>query len=87
MSKVILRVCDGCSRKTDEQNQMTCCASEVDLYDFGSNEQGCFDDQFYCKECLNEEGFCKICAKKIPLEVQKNIGKYLDTGSCSWKKK
>lgn len=86
MSESKLRPCDGCSTHTEETDQLTCCSSHVDLYDFGSNESGCYDDQFYCKKCLNEQGFCKVCAKKNPLKIQINIGKYLDTGNCIWKK-
>lgn len=74
----MIRICNGCSKPSDEENQLTCCSSHVNLNDFGSYVQGCFDDMFYCPNCLNKEGFCFECDKKISKEIQEKIGKYLD---------
>lgn len=74
-----MRACDGCRKHTVETEQMTCLSSHVDLGDFKVSAEGCFDDAFYCKECLNEHDFCKSCAKDIAPEKQKEIADYYDS--------
>lgn len=79
------RSCDYCHSITSEDSQNTCCSSHVNLADFGSKERGCYDDAFYCQKCLNKEGFCPTCAKKLSTQQQVNIGLYLDTGDRKYK--
>ncbi len=79
------RVCDGCHKESQEEDQNTCCSSHVDLSDFSCSEEGCWDDQFYCPDCLNEEGFCQKCDEVISKSTQIRIGKYLDTNDKKYK--
>jgi hypothetical protein len=73
--------CDGCGSLVNIDETMSCLSSNVDLNNFGitiTKQIKHFDDAWFCKECLNKEGFCKGCQKLISEEKQKEIGEYLD---------
>lgn len=46
----MLRKCDGCQKESNETDQMTCLSAHVSLEDYGASydDQGCFDDNFFC---------------------------------------
>ena len=72
--------CDGCGELVDIDSTMNCISSEFkDLEKLGVHHTPThFDDAWFCKKCLNSEGFCQNCSSKISKEKQIEIGEYLD---------
>lgn len=60
--------CEFCNEQVEEESTLTCVSSHKEV----SYKDACFDNMFYCRDCLNKYGFCKDCAKNISEEEQKD---------------
>ena len=66
--------CDCCQRDVDTDSTRTCLTSHVDLTDIGLDDnEACFDDRFYCLNCLNHYAICKHCQKIFSKKEQIRI--------------
>lgn len=56
--------CDYCKNEVDEESTKTCLTAHVDLDEIGlDDKEACYDDRFYCPECLNVHAICRYCQK------------------------
>lgn len=79
-----LMKCDCCNNEVESTTTNTCLTSHVELDDVfmlsNKNVSACWDDMFYCQDCLNKHAICKDCQNHYSEEDQIRINKHYEKG-------
>lgn len=63
-------VCDGCHEHFKSEDVSSCLGSLVETGDYRTDQDLCQEGDWYCENCLDEDGYCSKCCELVPQDIK-----------------